>query len=235
MTLIGIVASMTAGRKEGSDCFYVSEDYIAAIVNSGGVPVVLPPVVGPDGIRQHLQCVQGVLLIGGGDVDPAIYGQEPLPLLGPVSPARDSYEIAAVKTAVGVNLPVLAICRGMQLVNVAFGGTLYQDVSLATGPLLQHRQNSPGGVPGHLVQIGAGTLLSEVLGEEAVRANSLHHQAVKEIAPGFVACGRTGDGIIEGIENKGANILGVQWHPEMMAGTVMDRLFKWLITAVGCR
>jgi len=229
MPLIGIPAS----RDVGNERLFVNGDYTAAIVDAGGVPVILPPVVDARSVELQVRMVQGLLLIGGYDVDPALYGQEPLPQLGPVFPERDAYEIAAISAAADQGKPILAICRGIQVVNVAFGGTLYQDLSQLPGPILQHNQKSDRAVPGHSVEIQMETMLSRIFGTVKIRTNSFHHQAIMDVAPGFIISGQTSDGIIEGIENKDATILGVQWHPEMMyeKHPIMRRLFSWFIDA----
>jgi len=235
MPIIGIPASISTGREVAGERFFVSENYIAAIVSAGGVPVILPPAVDFGGIMQQMRMVHGLLLIGGYDVDPALYGQEPLPGLGPVFPDRDAYEIAVACAAAHQGKPLLGICRGIQVVNVAFGGKLYQDLSQFPGPILQHYQKGHRSAPGHNVELRKETLLRRIFGQETVRTNSYHHQVIMDVAPGFVINGRTSDGIIEGIENKAATILGVQWHPEMLQKNdpLMRRLFSWLIDSAG--
>lgn len=234
--LIGILASVwvvETGFHAGDERLFAGADYVGAVLQAGGTPVILPLVNSLAAIRGQVQAIDGLLLIGGYDVDPLLYGEEPMPKLGPVFPKRDAYEIAALEIACGQGKPILGICRGIQTINIAFGGTLWQDLSLMEEPTLQHYQNSLKYVPGHTIDISPGTLLYEIFGEEQLRTNSYHHQAIREPAPGFIVNARARDGVIEGIENRDAAILGVQWHPEMMVGefSIMLNLFRWLINS----
>ncbi|MDR3590542.1 MAG: gamma-glutamyl-gamma-aminobutyrate hydrolase family protein [Negativicutes bacterium] len=231
--LIGILASLWLageGLHAGDERFFASRDYTAAILKAGGTPVILPWAGDPAVILRQLRAVHGLLLIGGYDVDPLLYGDEPSPRLGPVFPERDEYEIMAVKLACLMGKPILGICRGIQLINVAFGGTLWQDLALRGKPQLQHYQDCQRDVAGHSVELGPGTVLAEILGPETLRTNSYHHQAVKDPAPGFSVSARAKDGVIEGIEKREAGILAVQWHPEMMLERfpAMLGIFRWL-------
>lgn len=232
--LIGIPASLwTAGEglHAGNERFFAGRDYTDAVLAAGGIPVILPWVGDAGLVRHQLQAVQGLLLIGGYDVDPLLYNAEPSPKLGPVFPERDAYEIMTVKQARLMGKPVLGICRGIQVINVAYGGTLWQDLSQRGEPELQHYQDCQKDVPGHSVQIAPETILAEILGQTDLRTNSYHHQAVRDPAPGFSVSAWAKDGVIEAIEMRGAGILGVQWHPEMMARRFPDmlRIFRWLV------
>jgi len=232
--LIGILASLWLageGLHAGSERFFASRDYTGAVFKAGGAPVILPWVRDPAAIRRQIQAVHGLMLIGGYDVDPLLYGDEPSPKLGPVFPERDEYEILAVQLAFLLGKPVLGVCRGIQVINVAFGGTLWQDLSHRGKSQLQHYQDSQKYVPGHTVNIVSDTILAEVFGQGEMRTNSYHHQAVRDPAPGFSVSACTQDGVIEAIEKREAGILAVQWHPEMMIDRVPDmlRIFSWLI------
>jgi len=234
--LIGILASVMVGGeglRAGVERCFVSCDYIDAVLLAGGTPVILPVVDNVNDIRRQLQVVNGLLVVGGDDVDPILYGEEPLPVLGPVFPERDRYELMAMQLACEQGKPILGICRGAQIMNVAFGGTLDQEVLPQTAPLLQHYQNSKKGVQGHTVELENGSLLDSLFAQQPIRTNSYHHQAIRKVAPGFIINARTSDGVIEGIENRGKLILGVQWHPEMMVSQfpAMLNIFKWLIDA----
>jgi putative glutamine amidotransferase len=234
MPVIGMVASLLVredGLNAGGLRYFVNEDYVAAIGRAGGCPVVLPPAGGGKVLTRQVGMVDGLLLIGGHDVDPLLFGEEPLPELGLVFPDRDCYELAVLRLAASLGKPVLGICRGIQVINVAFGGSLHQDLALGGGRLLQHDQRSRKNVPGHTVEIATGSLLRDIIGEDAVRVNSFHHQAVKAVAPGFRVSAVAADGVIEAIESREASMLGVQWHPEAMAEKypVMAALFQWLV------
>jgi putative glutamine amidotransferase len=231
MAIIGILASILTvedGLHSGGERFFSNDDYIKAVVSAGGTPVILPPLAETDKIERQLAAVDGLLAPGGGDLDPCYYGEEPLPALGTVYPERDEYELYIIKLACQLGKPILGICRGAQVINVAFGGSLHQDIG---DGLLQHYQNTKKYGLGHTVEILKGSLLQAILGVGLIRTNSYHHQAVKVVAPGFVVCARSCDGLIEGIENREKGILAVQWHPEMLAPRqpIMQKLFDWLV------
>jgi putative glutamine amidotransferase len=236
--LIGIPASFCLGGEglhAGSERFFASRDYISAILKAGGAPVILPWTGDPAVIRRQLQAMHGLLLVGGYDVDPLLYGEEPVPKLGPVFPERDEYEIMAVTLACLLGKPILGVCRGIQVINVAFGGTLWQDLSQRGKPQLQHYQDCQKYVLGHGVEIVPETILAGILGTGEIRTNSYHHQAVKDVAPGLSVAARTQDGIIEALEKRDSGILAVQWHPEMMTDRfpAMLRIFSWLVERTG--
>ncbi|HMM20845.1 MAG TPA: gamma-glutamyl-gamma-aminobutyrate hydrolase family protein [Selenomonadales bacterium] len=233
--LIGIAANMEGAEGAGAERYFAGGRYVDAVVEAGGIPLILPIIRGRAAIKRQVQAVAGILLIGGYDVDPLIFGEEPHADLGPVFPERDEYELAVAGEAKGQQKPILGICRGLQVINIAFGGTLYQDLSQIPGPVLQHRQPSRGHVAGHTAEVVAGTMLERIFAARELRTNSHHHQAVKAVAPDFAVNARTRDGVVEGIENEPENILGVQWHPEMMFRHFPEMLsvFRWLVEAAG--
>lgn len=199
--------------------------YAEAVAAHGGLVILVPALPGcPCSPEEEEwmrlgQRLDGLLLSGGGDVDPSIYGQPPGPWLRGLCPERDALELALARWAVRSGLPVLGICRGLQVLNVAAGGTLYQDVEReypgGGSLLLLHEQREERPVATHLVEIEPGTLLWRVVGRREVSVNSFHHQAVRAVAPGWLASARAPDGLIEGIELPGHPFaLGVQWHPE---------------------
>ena len=186
--------------------------YVRALVKAGAAPVVIPIGDGADteSVRDLLDRLDGLLISGGIDIDPASYGRQREPATGESQPERDAYEFAVVREAVERNRPTLAICRGIQTLNVALGGTLVQD-------LPEHSRNELWNQTAHRVVIEGGSRLERVVGEPVLDVNSLHHQAVEETGEGVRVVARADDGTIEAIEIEGApDVLGVQWHPEMI-------------------
>lgn len=233
--VIGITASVfvaEGGPGAGAVRLFAGAEYVAAVARAGGCPVVLPGTGGRERAERHLDAVDGVVLTGGGDVDPWLYGEEPRPGLGRVWPERDEYELALVRATMARGVPVLGICRGLQVVNVALGGTLLQDLAGVAGAV-QHWQDAANHVEGHTVTLAAGSLLQRVLGQERLRTNSFHHQAVRKAAPGLTVSAWTADGMVEGLEDEAGLVLAVQWHPEGMADRqpAMLALFAWLVAA----
>jgi putative glutamine amidotransferase len=197
-------------------------DYVDGVAGAGGVPVVLPPVGDRRAAEAVVHGLDGLLLSGGSDLDPGYYGEKPAPELGVTLPERDAFEMALVEQALRRGMPVFGICRGMQLLNVALGGTLYQDLpSQWEGHLLKHMQDTPKWQPTHEVRVGEGSYLAEVMGHELVKVNSYHHQGIKDLADGLVVTGRSSDGVVEAVEADDLSerwMLGVQWHAEAMRG-----------------
>lgn len=236
--LIGITTGIqisSEGLFSGNERAFVSMDYVRAVLAAGGTPVLLPSIEDLPAIRSHVAKMDGILLSGGYDLDPQYFGEEPEPKLGPVITERDEYELEVMKVVREQEKPLLGICRGVQVMNVACGGTLYQDISEING-VIKHYQDSKKFVPGHTTEIVPGTKLYAILGETTIKTNSFHHQAVKDVAPGFVVSACAKDGIIEAIEAPEAYMLGVQWHPEMMFAkySVMLNVFRWLVDAARC-
>ena len=172
--------------------------------------------------------VDGLLLSGGQDVAPKNYGEEPTPKLGDIFPERDDFEYALLKAALEAKKPILGICRGLQIINTYFNGSLYQDLSYIGTEVLKHNQvNSPSMVT-HSVTLDKSSKLFDIFGEEKIRVNSFHHQAVKKVGDGLAISAKAPDGVIEAIEKTDYPFLvAVQWHPEMLHLTVemMNKLF----------
>jgi gamma-glutamyl-gamma-aminobutyrate hydrolase PuuD len=191
-----------------------SRYYVESVERAGGVPVVLP-VVDPDLVPAMLEAVQGVVMTGGGDVQPSLYGAQPAPETHNVDSRRDAFDIALLRNALERDIPVLAICRGMQVANVALGGTLVQDVGHVSG--VHHDQHKRGHEGVHRVKLEPDSHLAEALGETELDVNSIHHQAVLEAAPGSRAVAWAEDGTVEAFEIKGnQHLVAVQWHPELL-------------------
>jgi putative glutamine amidotransferase len=199
-------------------------DYPKAIAACGGVPVELSRDADVEAVIARLD---GLVLTGGADVDPALYGQAPDPALGTVEHDRDTWELALLAAAEARGLPVLCVCRGVQLLNVAKGGTLRQHVDAGEGDG-HPRFDVDGHEAAHGVDLVDGTLAASLLGTH-VDVNSLHHQVIDEVGEGLSVTGRSPDGAAEVLELEGRDVLGVQWHPELLARP--DPTFAWLVEA----
>ena len=216
--LIGITPSLRSDEKFG-ELFTIGATYVNAVVAAGGVPVVLPPQRA--GVEELAVTLDGILFSGGGDIRPARYGDATLhPKTYGISDLRDDFELALLDAALRRDLPVLAICRGIQVLNVGLGGTLYQDVGDQYPGAIAHTPPLDGAMrhePAHAVAAAPGSLLADVYGDATIDANSFHHQTLKDLGNGLDVVGRTADGSIEAVALPGQRfVLGVQWHPEMM-------------------
>lgn len=239
--LIGVTTSITFTPKAKTpERAFVNSSYLLAVQQAGGVPVPLPPQLDDRALEELASRLDGLLLTGGGDMDPRAFGESPHPTVYEVSPARDRLEMTLVERCISEGKPILAICRGIQVLNVALGGTLYQDVASDPGTQIQHQQDkdgTPRDEPTHQVKIAAGSVLGRVLGVTDLSVNSLHHQAVKALGKNLVAVAHAPDQIIEGIELKDAGperfVLGVQWHPEELVShdAASRNLFSALVSA----
>ena len=208
-------------------------DYVAGVAEAGGAPVVLPPVGGRRMAEAVIEGLDGLLLSGGSDLDPRHYGEEPSPELGPTIPERDAFEVALLEAALGRGIPVFGICRGLQVLNVVLGGTLYQDLpSQFGGDVLKHRQATPKWQATHEVEVRVGSYLAGLVGGRVAKVNSYHHQGIKDLAGGLVVSARSSDGVVEAVEGTNLSnhwLLGVQWHAEAMRGA--DRQQRALFEA----
>lgn len=225
---IGIACStMDAVDGRGVRRMHVPAPYVARVVEAGGLPLVFP-VVDPAFVGDYLDLVDGLLLIGGDDVDPAAYGATPHPDLGPVDVERDRFEIALTRAAAARDVPTLGVCRGLQVMNVAMGGTLLQHLPAEVPSALVH-----GGRYDvcHDLAVVPGSRLARVLGVARTEVNSHHHQAVATAAPSLVVTGTSSDGVVEAAEDASLRLfLGVQGHPERMEGADSTRrLFGTLV------
>lgn len=217
--LIGITTSVTVDKVP--ERAYVNGTYIRAVQAAGGIPVLLTPHFTPEVQAALWQRLDGLLLTGGGDIDPARFGEARHPTVDDVSPARDALEIGLTHRALDDAVPLFAICRGIQVLNVALGGTLVQDIPSEIPGALTHGQQAPRDEPTHPVKVmGEGTRLGRVLGALEVEVNSMHHQAIKRLGDGLTPVAWAPDGVVEGVEMPGDErfVLGVQWHPEELVG-----------------
>jgi putative glutamine amidotransferase len=209
----GVVRTWDGAERTGANAAY-----LRSVLAAGGVPVILSPLLGPSYAPRALDGVDGLLLSGGEDLDPAWYGAEQSPFCYPPSRERDLFELALFAAARQRELPILGICRGIQLVNVGLGGSLHQDLPTERPGPVDHNVAAPRSARTHEVRLAPGSRAAAALGADRVGVNSFHHQAVLALAPALVASGWTEDGLIEAAETP-ANapwLLAVQWHPEEM-------------------
>ncbi|NLN18574.1 MAG: gamma-glutamyl-gamma-aminobutyrate hydrolase family protein [Firmicutes bacterium] len=227
---------MSCSIDSGGTMFQGGLSYVAALEGAGGSVMVVPPRTGEETLSTLCKMADAILLPGGNDVDPAHYGEEPCPANGRVEPEVDAVDLYLARYALQHGKPVLGICRGCQVLNVAAGGTLYQDLPSQWGGgfVLQHRQQAPRWHASHHVEIDPDSLLAGILGETKLRVNSFHHQAVRSCGPGMRVVAQASDGVVEAIEGVEATFaLGVQWHPEGMLRhhPLQRRLFEAFIQA----
>lgn len=197
---------------------FVRENYIDALLKAGAMPVLLPELQSEAEVRELISELDGLLLAGGGDVHPPIYGEEKLEVCGDPDHARDTFELLAVRCALEINMPIFGICRGIQVLNTALGGTLYQDIPSQRGiPREFHSQEKPYSAPIHSISLAKNGLFESIVGN-SMMVNSMHHQSIKELAPSLEAEGWSDDGIIEAVRMRGRDdVFAVQFHPEYLA------------------
>jgi putative glutamine amidotransferase len=194
---------------------FLYTSYIHALEQVGLAPMLVTPAHSPAAVAAILDACAGLVLSGGEDVDPARYGESPSPALGAVEPLRDAMEFRALEVAERRGMPILGICRGLQVLNVHFGGTLYQDIATERPSDLLHQQREPWDHRTHGATVRPGSLLHRIVGEGQLRINSFHHQAIKHLGRGLLVTARADDGLVEAIEHQDYPwLLGVQWHPE---------------------
>jgi putative glutamine amidotransferase len=192
--------------------------YVTALENAGLIPLIVPPLSSAGAAAGVLDSVAGLVLTGGEDVDPARYGEQRHEKVRAVNAERDATEAALIGEARARGMPVLAICRGIQILNVALGGTLIQDIRSQCDTKIAHDEEGPRDSRSHEVSIEAGSLIAEAVGAEHVTVNSFHHQSVNRVAEGMRVTARSPDGIVEGLESTDKKwwVMAVQWHPEEM-------------------
>ena len=226
------VIGLTGNFQDGN-CM-LAEGYYQSILKAGGTPFIIPCYDDADTLINTLEKLDGILLTGGADINPLFLGEEPVKELHGINPRRDRQELLLTRLAADRQIPILGICRGIQTMNAAFGGPLYQDIhSQMEGIRIKHSQELDRSYASHTVTIEKDTLLHNLFKADTIAVNSFHHQAVKEAAPGFRVCARATDGVIEAMEStEYKSMLGVQWHPEcfiLKGDECMMPLFHWLI------
>ncbi len=229
--IIGILASVNDERK--TNLVY---SYVKAVVMAGGIPVILPNNNMETAMQDHLQICGGFLFTGGGDVEPSLYGAEKSPACGPIQPLRDEFDFTMLKGALRTGKPILGICRGIQVINVALGGTLYQDLPTERPSAIRHQQIEGYSEPSHGVSVVENSVLHRLTGAARLQVNSFHHQAIHRLADGLEAVATADDGVIEAVTAPDFPYLrGYQWHPERLVENdpLSLRLFEDFIHACG--
>ena len=226
------VIGLTGNFQDGN-CM-LAEGYYQSILKAGGVPFIIPCYDDTDALINTLDKLDGILLTGGADINPLFLGEDPVKELHGINPRRDRQELLLTRLAADRQIPILGICRGIQTMNAALGGPLYQDIhSQMEGTRIKHDQDLDRSYASHMVVIEKDTLLHSLFKTDTIAVNSFHHQAIKEPAPGFRVCARAADGVIEAMEStEYKSMLGVQWHPEcfiLKNDECMMPLFHWLI------
>jgi putative glutamine amidotransferase len=220
------------------ESWVMNQRYSRVVAGTGGVPVMIPLLEDEGSLRALYDLTDGLLIPGGVDLDPATYGESPLPTCGRLDPARDRVELQFARWAIAEGKPLFGLCRGLQIVNVALGGTLYQDIATQRGDAIKHDYFPTAGFArdhvAHPVAVTAGSRLEALVGAASIGVNSMHHQAVKDLAPGLVTTAVAPDGVVEALESSGEQfVLGVQWHPESLTDRDprMHRLLSGFVQA----
>ncbi len=218
----------TYGRDDGNK-FHLPAEYVDSVRRAGGLPYLLPP--GETTLEEWLSNLDGVILAGGGDVDPKHYQGDMHEKIIRLDAERDDTELELARLLLNKNIPTFAICRGLQIINVLLGGTLHEHIPDAYGEKVLHRL-PPHNQTEHILEIKKGSMLAELLGAHHFSAVSWHHQAIKDLASGFVSVATAPDGVIEAVEsNHYPNLISVQWHPELTANSdpIQQKLFDQFI------
>lgn len=211
---------------------YVNEDYVDSVIQNGGIPYIIPFNEDSEVTIAQVANVDGLILSGGHDIDPRLYGEESLLQIGEIWPQRDAFDLLLLKEAEKRHKPVLGICRGAQLLNVAHGGSLYQDINYRDEPTFKHNQGHTANLETQTIILAPDSYLVNLFGEEQLSVNSFHHQLIKAVGKDLRPVAKAKDGVIEAIENGDGSVLGVQWHPEMLhcSDQKVNKLFSDLIT-----
>lgn len=237
--LIGITCSRSVGGKWSSYSLghfqdFVFDSYSRGVLACGGAPLLVPIIQNKQSLSAICDALDGMIFSGGPDLNPRFYKQEPVPGIKEVDEDSDRTALELIRQALARDLPVLGICRGIQVLNVALGGTLYQDVSTEFETTVNHNQQADRAIATHTVTLVPDTQLREIVKRKKIWVNSKHHQAVKDLAPGLSACAYAADGLIEAVEKPGQRfVMAVQWHPEGLwpHDPSARRLFQALVKA----
>ncbi|MCM3742434.1 gamma-glutamyl-gamma-aminobutyrate hydrolase family protein [Oceanobacillus luteolus] len=233
--LIGVSPALEMDNKS----YYVTKNNLLAIEKAGGIPVVLPYLSDSKTIAEVVEKIDGLYLTGGDDIDPIYFNEEPHPKLGTFQPERDAFEIEIIQKMLEKDKPILGVCKGAQMLNLATGGDMYQDIhSQIEGELVQHSQKAANYVPVHDVELTEGSLIHRLAGRKVIRVNSFHHQANRKPGKDLIISGLAKDGVVEVVESEVHQFaLGLQWHPEHMSARsddeVSNKIYSGFVAA--CR
>jgi len=232
--LIALIATRQTHLKR-APTYEIPKAYLDAILTAGGLPILLPTSLPITTLPELVNRFDGFVLSGGGDVDPALYGGHLNATVHSIDPERDAFECALIPLVLEADKPLLAICRGAQILNVALGGSLYEDIPSALPAAQQHDwyPNYPRDYLAHTVEVKPGSRLARILGTHKLRTNSLHHQAIRQPAPALDVVAYAEDGVIEAVEQPEKRFaIGVQWHPECLPEEpAIQRLFSEFVNA----
>ena len=232
--LIALIATRQTHPKR-APTYEIQQAYLDAILTAGGLPMLLPTSLPLTALPELVNRFDGFVLSGGGDVDPALYGGRANANMHAINAERDAFELALIPLVLAVDKPLLAICRGVQVLNVALGGSLYEDIASNLPAAQRHDwyPNYPRDYLAHTVEVKPGSRLAGILATRKLRTNSLHHQAIRQPAPALEVVAHAEDGVIEAVELPGKRfVIGVQWHPECLPEEpAMQRLFSEFVNA----
>ena len=230
--VIGLVPLVDAAR----DSLWMLPGYMEGVAAAGGLPLMLPLTDGAEDLDRLCGLCDGFLFTGGQDVSPSLYGQSTLPACGETCPRRDAMELGLLRRVMALDKPALGICRGIQFINAALGGTLWQDLPTQRPSEICHRQSAPYDAPTHEVALLPGAPLAALLGKDAIGVNSYHHQAVRDLAPCLKPMALSPDGLVEAAYHPGQRFLwAVQWHPEFAWRTSEDALTLFRAFVEACQ
>lgn len=233
--LIGISGAINYECKEVYPQTFISTAYTNSVLRSGATPLIIPVCNDDSAIKKMVSCFDGIILSGGQDIHPALFAEEPHKNIGAIVDARDALDFKIIKYASEMKKPVLGICRGLQVINVFFGGSLYQDIHSQTKSEVQHQQKARADLATHSINIKSNSFLHNIFGDKTL-VNSFHHQSIKDTANDFeITAVSPNDDIVEAIEYKGDSfIVGLQWHPEQLSekDTKMQEIFNSFIKAI---
>jgi len=237
--LIGITGDLSGLPANGTNTaqepiLFLAQRYYRAVQEADGMPLVLPPIASRAELRRILQRLNGLLISGGNfDIHPSYYGEKPINALRTIKRERTEFELELVDLALNQDLPLLGICGGAQAINVALGGSLYQDIAIQLPLANNHEQGAKKDHGGHPIKIISGTCLRQIVQKHTLEVNTTHHQSIKRTGKGLVVNATAEDGLIEGIESpRHRFVLGVQWHPEVLASKDLSqrRIFSSFIS-----
>lgn len=224
---------MLIRRKSADNHFVIGLNDVNAIKNAGGLPVLVPVADDRDDLQAYIDSIDALYVPGGPDINTLLFGEEPIAGMGFSRRSDDLFEMEAVRMAYAAKKPVLGICRGIQVINVALGGTIYQDIPSQVPNALRHRQPDPGCEMTHTVKIEKGSILYQLAAGETAEVNTFHHESIKDAAKCLKVTATAPDGIIEAVESEDGLVFGTQWHPELLqaAGGVHKAVFSRFVEA----